>query len=338
MEEHIIKSITDEIIEEAGKFYSVEFNDISYHGGFENFIYLFRKNGIEYILRLSHNDHKSYDQVLAEIEFIDYLAHHGACVSTVIKSINKNIVERVELTENSYFTVSAFVRGLGGRIGDNIEKPEFWQNLGKQVGLMHKLTKTFKPKHLREEWQDDTLYKIAPKILVGKEKIILDKLIERMNKITSLPRHIDNYGLIHTDLHIGNMVINDLGELTFFDFDDSAYKHFISDIAIVLFYQFSYRNPPLDFKTKKSLWILENFFKGYELHNHLPEVELKHLHDFLKLRELTLYTVIIAGGEETINSSWGSAFLNTYRQKIIDDTPYIDIDYLLDNLGSKKRS
>ncbi len=70
----------------------------------------------------------------------------------------------------------------------------------------------------------------------------------------------------------------------------------------------------------------------------MPEVELKHLHDFLKLRELTLYTVIIAGGEETINSSWGSAFLNTYRQKIIDDTPYIDIDYLLDNLGYKKRS
>lgn len=332
MEEHIRKSINNELVAKAANYYGVSLENVKYHGGFENFIYIFEKNKIEYILRLVHSDHKKYDLVLAEIEFIDYLASNEACVSTVIKSDNDNIVEKVIINDNAYFTVSAFVRGIGGRIGENKEKPEFWQNLGKQIGLLHKLTKEFKPKHKRLVWQDDTLYQIAPKVLTGDELIILEKLNQRIEKISAFPKSKNNYGLIHTDLHFGNMVIDDLGRLTFFDFDDSAYKHFISDIAIVLFYQFAYDNPSIEYKTEKSLWILNNFFKGYIKHNDLPVEELFYLQDFLKLRELTLYTVIIAGGEETMNSEWGSIFLNIYRQKILDDSPFINLDYLIKNL------
>jgi Ser/Thr protein kinase RdoA (MazF antagonist) len=333
MEEHIRKAVNDNIIKEAGKYYNLQFNDIKYYGGFENFIYVYKKSNVEYILRLVHSDHKSYDQVLAEIEFIDYLARNGASVSTVIHSVNDNIVEKIEINNKSYFTVTSFVRGKGGRVREDLEKLEFWQNLGKQIGLLHKLTKTFEPKHKRIVWEEDTLYQLAPKFLSGKEEVILEKLNERINKISSFSKNIDNYGLIHTDLHIGNMVIDESGNLTFFDFDDSAYKHFISDIAIVLFYHFAYGNPSIKIKTEKSLWILNNFFKGYKIHNNLPKEELLHLQDFLKLRELTLYTVIIAGGEETIQSKWGQNYINTYRQKIIDDTPFIDLDYIIKNLN-----
>ena len=49
---------------------------------------------------------------------------------------------------------------------------------------------------------------------------------------------IDSYGLIHTDLHFGNMYY-DGQTLTIFDWDDACYKHFISDIAIILFYTFT---------------------------------------------------------------------------------------------------
>ncbi|MBI9042825.1 phosphotransferase, partial [Lutibacter sp.] len=311
MEEHIRKAMNDSIIMEAGKYYGLRFEEIEYYGGFENFIYIYKRQNIEYILRLVHSGHKAYNQVLAEIEFIDYLARNGASVSTVIHSVKDNIVEKVKIDNESYFTVTSFIKGKGGRVREEVKKPEFWQNLGKQIGLLHKLTKTFKPKHKRIVWEEDTLYKLAPKFLSGKEDEILKKLNERMKKISSFPKNTDNYGLIHTDLHFGNMVIDNFGNLTFFDFDDSAYKHFISDIAIVLFYHFAYRNPTIEIKTEKSLWILNNFFKGYKTHNNLPKEELLHLQDFLKLRELTLYIVIIAGGEETIQSEWGQNYINS---------------------------
>jgi Ser/Thr protein kinase RdoA (MazF antagonist) len=332
MEEHIRRAINNDIVSKAGKYFDVEFDKIKFHGGFENFVYVFKKNEIEYILRLVHSDHKVYEQVLGEIEFIDYLAHNGACVSTVIKSVNDNIVETIEINETAYFTVSAFVRGIGDRVRDNTKNPEFWKNLGEQTGLLHKLTKTFKPKHKRLVWEEDTLYKLAPQILSGDDKIIFEKLNERMNKICGFSKSINNYGLIHTDLHFGNMVIDDSGNLTFFDFDDSAYKHFISDIAIIIFYHLGFRDTSLEFKTERSLWILRNFFEGYNLQNNLSKEELLHLHDFFKLRELTLYTVIIAAGDEIVQSEWGQNFINIYRQKIIDDTPFVDVDYLIRNL------
>jgi len=328
MEKHIRESLTDDLLELAGKFYNVKLEELQYHGGFENFIYVFKKDNTEYILRLVHSDHRIYQHVIAEIEFIDYLAHHGACVSTVVKSVNDKIVEKIKINKTEYFTVTVFVRGLGDRISESLEKPKFWEDLGEQIGLLHKLTKTFNPKHKRSIWYDDTLYQLAPKVLED-ELGILEKLNQRIEEIKSFEKTEDNYGLIHTDLHIGNMVIDKLGKLTFFDFDDSAYKHFISDLAIVIFYNMSFQNLSIENKTDKSIWILNNFFKGYNRNNSLPREELKHLNDFLKLRELILYTVIKAGGEETVNSNWGSRFLNIYRDKILNDEPFIDMKKIM---------
>lgn len=332
MEKHIKDAMNDSILEKAGRFYNIELKEIKYHGGFENFIYVFKKDEIEYILRLVHSDHRIYDHVLAEIEFIDYLSNNGACVSTVYKSINQNIVERITVDENSYFTVTAFVRGLGDRIGEQAKDANFWKNLGEQIGLLHRLTKDFNPKHKRTIWYNETLYQLAPKILIDEEEPINEKLRYKIEYIKNLESNIDNFGLIHTDLHFGNMVIDSNDKLTFFDFDDSAYKHFLSDIAIVLFYQFAYSNPSNEIKTEKSIWILNNFMKGYSKNNDLPKKEFIYLNDFLKLRELTLYTVIVAAGEEVKTSEWGSKFLNIYRDKILNDTPFLNLEDLIKEL------
>lgn len=331
MEQHIKESITDDIVRQAGDFYGVSLEDISYHGGFENFIYVFEKDSKEYILRLVHNDHNIYEHVLAEIEFVDYLALHNACVSMVIKSKFNNIVEKIPIDDTHYFSVSVFVRGLGGWIREETKNPLFWEKFGEQVGLLHKLTKTYKPIHKRLHWQDNTLYQIASKVLED-DAIIYDVLKTLKSKIVNLPKHLDNYGLIHTDLHFGNMVIDSSGALTFFDFDDAVYKHFISDIAIVIFYQFFDRDIPLKEKSEQTVWILNNFLRGYQKQNTLPKEEWMHLNTFIILREITLYTAIKAGGPEVFNSEWGSRYIKTYRDQIIHGEPYIDLDYVLEHL------
>ncbi|XMB71887.1 phosphotransferase [Mycoplasmatota bacterium WC30] len=332
MEQHIREAINDELVKQAGLFYDVDFYEIKFHGGFESFVYIYTKNSVEYILRLVHSDHRIYEHVLGELEFIDYLAKNGACVSTVIQSKNGKIVEKLRINEKDYFSVSAFIKGLGDRVGDEQDKPEFWENLGLQIGLLHKLTKDFNPIHRRTAWEEETLYQIASKVLVGKDVVILDKLNKMIDKINRLQKNRNNYGLIHTDLHLGNMVIDNQGNLTFFDFDDAAYKHFISDIAIVVFYHFFFTDLSIELKNERTIWILNHFLRGYKKENHLEKAEFLHLQDFLKLRELTLYTVIVAGGPEVINSNWGKKFLAKYRDKIINEEPFIDLAYVLSKL------
>ena len=108
MEKHISESMNNEIIKKAANLFDVETSQINYHGGFENFIYMFTKNGSEYVLRFVHSDHRIFNHVLAEIEFIDYLDKHGACVSTVVESINHKIVEKIMINDKDYFSVSVF--------------------------------------------------------------------------------------------------------------------------------------------------------------------------------------------------------------------------------------
>ena len=114
MEAHIRALFNQDIMRQAGKFYNVEMVDIFEVGGFENFIYGYKKDEKEYILRISHSSHRTFDQLLAELDFVNYLADHGANVSIPVFSINHNLVESIHI-EGSYFTVSSYIKANGRR-------------------------------------------------------------------------------------------------------------------------------------------------------------------------------------------------------------------------------
>ena len=121
MEKHIKESMKDSFIEQAANLYNVPFESIKYLGGFENFIYEFKKDKIDYILRFVHSDHHDYNLVLGEIEFVDYLDKNNASVSAVIHSNNDKVVEKIIINETDYFSVSVFVKGMGDRLGKSLE-------------------------------------------------------------------------------------------------------------------------------------------------------------------------------------------------------------------------
>ena len=95
MEAYMQNELTEAVLQEAAKLYGVDPSTITKVGGFENFVFTYDKNQESYILRFVHSGHRTYDLVLAEIEFIDYLDHNDARVSTVIHSINDHIAEQI---------------------------------------------------------------------------------------------------------------------------------------------------------------------------------------------------------------------------------------------------
>lgn len=329
MEKHIKESMNDTFLKQAAVLYDVPFKSIEYLGGFENFVYVYTKDEIDYVLRFVHSDHHDYNLVLGEIEFIDYLDKHNASVSTVIHSVNDRVVEQIMINEKDYFTVSVFVKGEGERLGADLKKDEFWEYFGEEVGKLHVLTKHYNPKHRRFNWDEDTLYLMAESVLGETYKDVNQKLQSIIHLIQTYPIASDNFGLIHTDLHIGNMVISEQGKLTFFDFDDSSYKHFISDIAIIIFYFMGFSHKTITEKTELAIKIMKPFIKGYSRHNHLSKKEWLNLNVFFKLREAILFTVIVASGKEIMESPWGSNFMNKYYDEIVDDVDFIDLETFL---------
>lgn len=331
MNKNIQNSLTEAIIRQSADLYDTPFDTVRKIGGFENFVYEYEKNGDFYIMRFTHSSHRTVEQVNAEMEFIDYLDNKNARVSTVVHSRNDKLIEVININEDDYFIICVFTKAPGNFVKKADLTDDFYEMFGEEVGRLHKLTKTYKPIHKRVQWDEEAYLEIAANCLPKKDEKVIEKYKKVIKRIQNLPRNIDNFGLIHTDLHFGNMYISS-GELTFFDWDDASYKHFISDIAIVIFYHFFDAKVPQEEIDVRTARILASFLKGYKQQNTIDLDFLYHLNDFLMLRTIVLFVVIYDAGEEMIDSGWGKQYLDKARGRILNETPFLTLEKVLMDL------
>ncbi|MBU1094173.1 MAG: phosphotransferase [Firmicutes bacterium] len=327
MEAHIRKLFSQEILKEAGKKFGVKIEELYEVGGFENFIYGYKKEEEEFILRISHASHRTYEQLLSELDFVHFLAENHANVSIPVLSVDHNLIEKVEL-KDSYFTVSSYIKAEGERPSKAHFDDTFFHNYGKTIGQFHRLTKKYQPSNgviKRFKWDDDPLFINARSYLPDSDEIIYTRFVELIEELNQLKIDSDHYGLIHTDIHMGNFFINEK-KLTVFDFDDCSYMWFASDIAIALFYflEFSIRDE-MKFKENTD-YFMAHFMKGYLSENNLSLDDMKTVHNFLKLRELVLYIVFFRSVDMTVDS-FASKYIIRHRDHIINKDLFVDIDF-----------
>lgn len=325
MEKIIADAMNDSIIQESAQKYGVPFENIKRLGGFENFIYEFVKEEKEYVIRYVHSHHRSFDLVFAELEFVDYLAKNGANVSTVVHTIDDELLFTIPAQDGYYFTVCVFTKAKGTYVKKEDINDAFIENFGQAVGKLHRLTKSYQPKHLRTHFYEEDYIDIGRRHLQSHHQFVIDRAVAITDIIKQHPRTMDSYGLIHTDLHFGNMYY-DGSQLTFFDFDDASYKPFISDIAIILFYTFgisSLSDPEIE---DKCIDFLIPFMKGYEKENTLDVKWFLKLNDYFMLRQVILFMVIHAAGEEVIQGPWGKRFIDKFEPRIKNNTPFFDVE------------
>lgn len=330
MEAIIREDFNEKVVEEAKKLYNIKPDTLKSLGGFENFVYEYEYEKEFYILRFVHSSHRDEKQVLAEIEFIDYLSKNGARVSNIAHSKNDKITERIE-AEKGYFIVSSFTKAPGTFVKKSDLTPEFWIKFGQEVGRLHRLSKTYKPVHKRQSWDEDNFFRLAKDYLNEEEYFIADRLNNIKETVQNLEQNIDNYGLIHTDLHFGNMFYNN-GDFTFFDFDDLAYKHYISDIAIIIYYLFFHSDNPLEERSKEVNKFIKDFMKGYEKENHLEKEWFDNINIFLQMRDTIMYVVLKAGFDDLDNHEHYSKVANNIKKRCINNEDYIDVNIAFDGL------
>jgi Ser/Thr protein kinase RdoA (MazF antagonist) len=95
-------------------------------------------------------------------------------------------------------------------------------------------------------------------------------------RLSALPQDLAVFGMIHADLHPGNLLVRD-GDLAIIDFDDAAFGWRVYDIAVALTHQ----QAAPDFAA-----VRDAFLAGYRQVRDLPEAEAAQLPLFLLVRSL----------------------------------------------------
>ena len=130
-------------------------------------------------------------------------------------------------------------------LGDWIEGHEpkrkdaaLMQKMGAMMAQLHNAAEAFTPKIAVLTIDNTLIQRVKFKILARRnwfrfEEKQLDLAFEKIENFYQKIAHDPSvFGLIHSDLHFQNVLVNEDGNLSPIDFDEVAYGHYLLDIAI----------------------------------------------------------------------------------------------------------
>jgi amicoumacin kinase len=331
MEKTVESLLKEEILFTFFERFSIQKEGYKKLGDFENYVFEVNHNGKPLILRLTHSSHRSELELASELDWMNFLHQNGVNVPLAYRSLHNQYVEKIQTQDESYFYACMFSKADGEPV--KIQSPHFNDVLftawGKEIGKMHRVTKSYKPSEgiiERSSWDEEELLLHIDQYLPDADKNIVIRARELTAELKALPRHQDNFGLIHTDVHSGNFFF-DGKNIHLFDFDDSCHHWFASDIAIPLYYSvlYGFSGKSKEEKEAFAKEFLVSFCNGYETETSLPEFWLEQLPYFFQLRDIVLYAVLHKKIAPEDRSEKLQEWLKEIRKRIMNKECIVDI-------------
>jgi Ser/Thr protein kinase RdoA (MazF antagonist) len=328
--EDIFETHRVRILDDAARRYGVNRDDLEKKGSFESQVFEYQRDGQRYIMKLTHRLHRTPELVEGEVDWILHLDDCGVSVCRPVPSKAGKLIEVIDGSAvgqlgDDYFIVYAFEKAPGRGTTRTDWSDDMVTAWGRTLGRMHRATREYHPARediRRFRWDTDPgLNKFA--CLESQPKII-DKWREIIERLKSFPADDGGYGLIHSDLHHGNFFLSD-GHLHVFDCDDCHYGWLGFDIMIPLFYVMRHADVnPND--TEYARRYLDRFLTGYRSETDVDGVWIRRIPDFMKLRELDLYTILI-DEDFADGNDWCRRFMDDRRNRIENDVPVLDLNF-----------
>lgn len=218
-----------------------DFHRIEAHEGGRNLVYNCEKDGDSAkIIRIAFLHDRTRDDLLAEVEYIRYLAEHGGSVSDAVTSRNGNLLEEI-VHQNRTFFVCVFEKARGKKLVENYYRyregvpiTEYFYNCGKVLGKLHQLSKEYTPVHPRYSFFDKYNAKYIDALIPGSLPLLKMKLVDLLKTLEGLDSNRESFGMVHFDFNDGNYTIDfETGQLTVFDFDNACFCWYMFDLASV---------------------------------------------------------------------------------------------------------
>ncbi|WP_127498914.1 phosphotransferase enzyme family protein [Paenibacillus glycanilyticus] len=319
----------DEYAEEGAARYGVKPEELTFIGGFQNFIYSYCRKDRKYILRFTPSTLRSQDGVSAELEWVRYLARHELSVSVPVNSMEGKPFEQIDGKEISFYA-SSFTYAPGRRIGypECLGNPFLYEQCGRITGRLHELSRLYRPTGAckRHTWEKNEYLLHAEDYLPQDHQPILQALQEMKLELARLPETPEQFGLIHGDINAGNFMIDEAGEMTLFDFDECQYSWYTEDIAIQLYYLlyvFGEDSKP-ERKEQYELF-MKHFERGYtEDGRQMPRNWKEQLGLFLRLRDIIVLVGMHRSWDLGQPDDWTRDFLKDSWERITNGKSLID--------------
>lgn len=303
------------------------------HGGHFSHVYGFNQDSKSFILRITPPDPEiNKIQMLAILEWMEYLAGKGASVPRPIHSKNENLLEEINYKDQLY--LAAVVDAADGILSEEMPlrdwNNELYQTLGRTIGKIHTLSSQNTidgAVRIRPDW-DRVSNNFNPEHVQDADLALIlserEKVVEYMQ---SFSKDIDSFGLIHGDLHMGNFFIDaQVNKITIFDFDDCVYGWFMMDIATLIF------DYPVVYPPSGEPDIVENFIihllEGYVSEKPTDKFWISQLPYFLKLLEIGIYLQVYKAHDIQDSESWIGKFMSGRKERIERGEPYLDFNFI----------
>jgi Ser/Thr protein kinase RdoA (MazF antagonist) len=251
--------------------------------------------GEDWVLRLHRPGYNSAAELEAERVWTGALRAAGLATPEPLPARDGRafVLQPVEATgETRLAGVTRWIDGevLEGLLKDptrTAERPGWFARLGALVARTHLQSETWTPPpgfarcRLDAEglmgpsprwgpfWDHAALSAEDRHLVLAARKVLYARL-------SALPQDPAVFGMIHADLHPGNLLVREDG-LAIIDFDDAAFGWRMYDIAVALTHQ----QAAPDFTAVRNA-----FLAGYREVRNLPEAEAAQLPHFLLVRDL----------------------------------------------------
>ena len=275
----------------------------------------------KFVLRLSHSAHRSRAHVEAELAWIRELRAAGFNVPAPLRSLRGNFVE--SLVADGEFSAAAFSLLQGREIGPDDWRSPLFQEWGRLVGRLHRHSVSHPPAHRRPAWHESDFLNIE-RYIPDSEPVVKEQARGSIARLKAIVPDPGGYGLIHGDVYQENLRLLPGGELELYDFDNCEYGWLVSDIAVAL-YASLWRVRDYAQRPQFARDFLVAFLAGYESEHQLPPSELARLGDFLRLRDVLIYTVACKQLDRANLTPLQARLMEEHRQRISSGTLIVEI-------------
>jgi Ser/Thr protein kinase RdoA (MazF antagonist) len=332
MLKQIATQYSEAILQRAAICYGARRGDLTELEGFENYIYSFRRDGQDLILRIGHTLHRSLPHTQAEIEWLNYLVGRGLPVARPVVSRAGRWLEVIDSGHNQgQFIAIAFERAPGAILDDEPRaKARYWngdlfEQWGAVMGRLHRAASEYSdpaPPARRPEWHEYDVLALE-RLIPADQSAVFAHARELMARLEALPTDRAGYGLIHADLTQWNFVVH-RGKLTVFDFDSSEYAWFAKDIAVSLYY--AVHSDDQD-RTRFVPEFMSRFMRGYWREYDLAPWWLDQIPEMLRLQRLILYALSYQLFDPDNPDPDCERYIAKTRPAIEQDLPVLDFDF-----------
>ncbi len=189
----------------------------------------------------------------------------------------------VEATAAGETRVCSVLRWMDGRIHEESPRPVHLRRLGEAMAHLHHQADgwTPPPDFVRIRWDHETFFGDVMvygetsaagcwALLPGEVRARFESVAARMAEVMG---RVDDFGLIHADLHLGNALFH-RGGVKLIDFDDSGTGPRLYELAVALW---ELRDGP-DYPAYR-----DALLEGYRPQR---DVDVTHLDDFIAVRQI----------------------------------------------------